>query len=500
MNKVLFKKKFSVKSMIITQFILIFIAMMALFISSYTVKKQMILHYERTMDNAIKLGNLTTEINRSINYFDQYLLNPKDSKKQDYLVSRNKIYDILESADSMELDTEGRIYLRNLRNMYDYHIVLSNEILLNNLFNIDTYKKMVEMRTLFLYMDKHSQSLNTSYLNSTGVEYLKTLERTRAVEAQIYTMFSLLAIILLTIIVKILKGLLSTMNILTQSAKELSTGNWDIDDIALSRYSEINTMADAFNKMKHNIKNFIEELKYKSVLEARLNKEKLRNVEQQHLLKETKLQALQAQINPHFLFNSLNTLSRMAMFESADETAKLIQSISRIMRYNLSHLGELVSLREEIAALKAYSTIQQIRFQDYLTINFDIGVENKDIFIPQMIIQPIVENAIKHGISNTSYHGCISIVIIEGDKHLVISVKDNGAGMSANEIENVLIGNVKTNTDSTGIGLENIRKRLQLRYSRKDLIKIISSEGRGTEITLRIPFSKEDANAKAYDS
>lgn len=491
------KRNYSVKTIILTLFILIFVAMAILFVSSYALKKQMIEHYDTTMDNAIKLSNLTTEINRCINYFDLYLKSPKISKKQDYLVSRSKIYDILISADSMELDTEGRIYLRNLRNMYDYHITLSNEILLKDFLNIDTYKKMVAMRTLFLFMDKHSQSLNTSYLNSTGALYLESLEKYKAIETQIYTMFALFAVILIAVIVKILKDLLNTMNTLTKSAERLSRGDWDIDDISQSKYKEINTMSNAFNNMKMDIKNFIEELKHKNDLEASLNMEKLRNAEQRHLLKETQLQALQAQINPHFLFNSLNTLSRMAMFEDAEETSKLIQSISRIMRYNLSHLGELVTLREEIAALKAYSNIQQIRFQDHMTIEFNLNIDNKDILIPQMVIQPLVENAIKHGINNSTTHGCISISIEREGLYLLISVKDNGAGMSEETIQSILNGEPNLSAESTGIGLENIRKRLELRFNRADLVNIRSSEGLGTEVSLRIPINEGDEDAKA---
>lgn len=248
--------------------------------------------------------------------------------------------------------------------------------------------------------------------------------------------------------------------------------------------------------MKHSIREFIFELKEKTEIENNYHIEQLKNVEKDKLIKETQLSALQSQMDPHFLFNTLNTISRVAMFEYADETVKLIEATSKILRYNLDCKDKMVKLKEEIRMTKAYVIIQETRFQDQMSFSFNIDKNLDNVKVPPMLIQPIVENAIIHGLREKDKGGIISITVMEENSLISISIKDNGVGMD-NEKMDSLMNEVKN--ESTGLGVFNVKKRLELYFNRNDLFVIKSQKGEGTEVIIFIPIDGGEDSVKTFN-
>jgi len=201
-------------------------------------------------------------------------------------------------------------------------------------------------------------------------------------------------------------------------------------------------------------------------------------------------------MDPHFLFNTLNTISRMAMFEDADETVKLIEATSKILRYNLDSKDKMVNLEEEMFMIKAYVIIQETRFQDQMSFEFDIDKNLKFTKVPPMLIQPIVENAIIHGLRQKDKGGIIKISINELKCFLKITITDNGVGMDDEKI-NDLLCDVKST--STGLGVYNVKKRLELYFNRNDLIEIKSQKGYGTQVIISIPIEGSEDSVKAFN-
>ncbi|SHJ98969.1 sensor histidine kinase [Paramaledivibacter caminithermalis] len=494
------KKQKSIKIRVINIFIWILIVMIIVFYISFSLKKNIIKEYNKSMNTSIMLSNLSIEINKCIGEFDKYMKNREKENFERYTKSKDEINRILIQIDKDIEDKYSAIFLRNLKNMFDYHIALTNEILFQEQLNIDTYVKLMELKTLFSYMNKHSQMLSTAYLDYSSQQYSKLLKKYKTADENIYTVFILFALIISTFAVKMLKDILTTIDNLSKSAQLLSNANWEVPDIRKSSYKELDALANAFNHMKKSIKSFIEELNKKAELENNLNKERLKNVEKDKLLKESQLKALQVQMDPHFLFNTLNTVSRMAMFEGADRTVKLTQSVSKILRYNLTHMGKMVKLQEELTVLKAYAIIQETRFQDQMTFKFNIDKDIGHILIPPMIIQPVVENAIIHGLQNTVSEGRIIISIMKKKDYIEIKVSDNGIGMKEDISKySVEYNNSINKGNTTRIGLSNIRKRLKLHFDRDDLIKIDSKQNIGTTVSVLIPLKVGEENAKAYD-
>lgn len=172
------------------------------------------------------------------------------------------------------------------------------------------------------------------------------------------------------------------------------------------------------------------------------------------------------------------------MFEGAEKTVDIVGALSRILRYNLMNRDKLVSLKEEIENVQAYILIQKTKFEDKISVQFDIEEEIENIEIPPMVIQLLVENAIVHGVSGLDREGLVRVQGFRKEDAAVIIVEDNGRGMSLDYESN------RVNKSTTGLGLANIRKRLELYFNRNDLLDIESVEGKGTKISISIPMEQ----------
>lgn len=213
--------------------------------------------------------------------------------------------------------------------------------------------------------------------------------------------------------------------------------------------------------------------------------------------KQTELTALQSQINPHFLYNTLDTIRGQAMCDDNIEVAKMIETLASFFRYSISRKGNLVTLRDELNNINNYMRIQQYRFNHRFSMEFVIDDENTaayDYYVPRLILQPIVENAIIHGLEET-IEGAQVVIEVDVAEDLIITVSDNGKGMSLKELDALnsrihseTTGLVEENKNhGTGIALPNINKRIQILFGEKYGLNVYSSEGCGTDVVLILP-------------
>jgi len=200
--------------------------------------------------------------------------------------------------------------------------------------------------------------------------------------------------------------------------------------------------------------------------------------ENQQLLLKARMDALTSQINPHFLFNTLNTVSSLIRFDP-DMARGVVLKLSNILRRLLRKHETFVPLREELEFIDDYLDIEVIRFgRDKLQIFKEIDPETLDTFVPSMLLQPMVENSIKHGLAPRLEGGQIHIRTVHSDGRLAIEVRDNGLGISPERLAEVYGG---------GIGISNVHERLRLLYGDQFKMDIRSQEGQGTEIHIEIP-------------
>jgi two-component system LytT family sensor kinase len=199
--------------------------------------------------------------------------------------------------------------------------------------------------------------------------------------------------------------------------------------------------------------------------------------EQQKLLLEAKIEALKSQINPHFLFNTLTSIS--SLIRSQPDTARmLIIKLSGLLRRLLRSHQHFVTLREELESIDEYLDIEVVRFGAKLVVHKDIGPDTMDVIVPSMILQPLVENSIKHGLARKIGPGTITIRSRRENGRAIIDVEDDGMGFVLDRLHQPM---------SSGIGLANVRERLRVIYGATYELKLSSEPGRGTSARIEVP-------------
>ena len=215
------------------------------------------------------------------------------------------------------------------------------------------------------------------------------------------------------------------------------------------------------------------------------------------LVERTEYKMLQAQINPHFLFNTLNAGAQLAMMEGADRTYDYIQNVADFFRYNVKKGNDIVTLREELELIDHYIYILNVRFSGDIHYEKEISEDLLDCAVPSMILQPIVENCVNHGIREMSGEGRIWLKVYHGEEDtLVISIRDNGIGMDAEIIEKLKNGTYhekRQSSGSNGIAMGNVIARLKL-FTQNEDVMTIRSDGRnqGTEVILYLPVKERE--------
>jgi two-component system LytT family sensor kinase len=204
--------------------------------------------------------------------------------------------------------------------------------------------------------------------------------------------------------------------------------------------------------------------------------------EQERLLLHARMEALQNQINPHFLFNTLNSISSLVRFDP-DTAREVISKLATILRRLLNSADSFVPLREEVEFIDNYLDIEVVRFGgDKLRVVKELAPESLDVMVPSMLLQPLVENCIKHGLSSKVEGGSIYLRSRLADSGVVIEVEDDGVGMAATQFME------SGTTRGVGIGMANISERLQVLYGDTARMTIDSNEGKGTLVRIRLPL------------
>ena len=499
MNRMQLWHKSSLKKRLIVYFMATIIIMSALNIFPYYTISVLMNRMSSTFELNVELNQLNTTLEQ-LNYAYESYLETKHSKSlDDYYRYSN---DLRQKANAIHIesaDMNNMLVMKDIRNMISNYLDEMDEaVKARRSRMVDDYLfHHNESTKIHQYIVEYIQKLNNSLFFQNTDRYLSVRKSISLVETLnigvIGSIFVLSMVLIFWFTYKITKPIFE----LSKAADEITHGNFNVPRVKVDSQDEIGVMAEAFNRMTESIREYINEINEKVGLERRLQEKEMENLIMRSNLREAELHALQSQINPHFLFNTLNAGAQLAMLEGADRACSFIENAAELFRYNMRNLDKPVSIGDEIRNVENYMNLLAERFADRIECTISKQEEILNQKIPCMILQPIVENAFIHGIGDVEYQGRISLSAIRQGEYAEIIIRDNGKGMTDEKIREILSGDLVDREESetrheghtNGIGLNNIISRLKIFYSKEGVLDIFSEPGKGTEVVLRIPIS-----------
>ena len=303
-----------------------------------------------------------------------------------------------------------------------------------------------------------------------------SLEKRAEIIETILPLLLLLMIAVTGVIYWYSKDFSSRVELLVKKFRRAETGDLSVSE-KISGTDEIAVLDQQFNRMLGKLDQLIK-TSYVQKLEN----------------KEAQLKNLQLQINPHFLYNTLETISSIAAVKQVFVVCDICGKLGEIFRYSLGKdYGELVPLEQEMTHIKNYMFIQKIRYGDRLQVFYNIDVDAAHVYIPRFILQPIVENAISHGLSNLTSVGTLEVSAFEKKDRLYIEIEDDGEGMVREKVAEItrFINTAKPVEGKKNIGIRNVNQRIKLAYGEAYGITIRSAPYQGSRFTIQLPIMRK---------
>lgn len=436
--------------------------------------------YENMLNSAVTASDFSLDFKKDFDY-ETYLLivgnkTIEESGLNDLLTDANQIVGKLEKlTDSRENNdrlASARKYLANLE-IYKGRIE-------ENIIEGNNYEKNLEIW-------ENDVQIVTSLLRETVIQYIyyeiRDIQQTRD-EYQQFDMILIRSLIVAAIFITLVVLFLSYFipQSITRPIRQLSEATDQVAKGDLSVRTTVNAgsdvmlLSESLNTMIDKINQLLEQVKQ----------------EQIHL-RDAELELLQAQINPHFLYNTLDTIVWLAEAGDQKKVVSMVGSLSKFFRTSLNQGKDIISIEEELQHVRSYLEIQQIRYQDILEYEIDVPQELGMYRIPKITIQPLVENALYHGIKNKRGLGTISITGEKAEDCFYLYVTDNGIGMGEKRLQQIKDRIGQNAPDENEIyGLYNVNERIRLKFGQEYGISIKSVHMEGTQVCIRLPYVIEE--------
>lgn len=269
--------------------------------------------------------------------------------------------------------------------------------------------------------------------------------------------------------------------------RQVEGGQMDVR-LEINSHDEMEIIADGFNKMVECLNDYINQ-----VYVARICQ------------KDAELNALKMQIQPHYLYNTLDVIRMTALEENDEKTAELLECLAHQLRYVMGEHTDCIVLRDELQALREYFVIMKVRYEGRIGLNIQVSDEDTELYIPKLLLQPVVENAIRHGLREKDGEGSVAIRVERKEDHLEIVVMDDGVGMDEEQVrimQETLDNPEVEKADANGrlsVGMKNVYDRIKLNCGKEYGFRIESFLGVGTIVTYRLPIWEEPEDVESSD-
>lgn len=404
----------------------------------------------------------------------------KSKLESNYAKARDSANKIINTIDS-----PASSYFKGLNRMLDYSRSPINDF---EEGIIDAYQASYEAHNRNLLIGTTSAKYNTSlsqYIENETNELNRNWERMKMIMT-----VSFIASVVVSFIYakKILNNITKPVSMLIKKTDDISLGIYDFENVK-TNITEYQKLDHAINSMAIEIEKNLETIVKNSKLEKQLLEEKNKSLEMQNLVTEANLRKLQSQINPHFLFNTLNMISDVAYLHDDDEVKEMMYKLMSFLRYALDKLDTESTLKEELASIEDYIYIQKKRFGKRIKFDINARTNVPNIKMPAIILQPLIENSISHGVNDMTNGGEIKVDIKYKKPFITINVEDNGSGMKSEKLESLMLSLYSDNymqNEKSSIGLRNIYRRLNAYFGNRLQFNIESNDGCGTIVEIQI--------------
>lgn len=437
----------------------------------------------------LKLNDLAMALDDVQNNLTDYLNTKTTDSLEQYYISAGSYSKLVDELNSGITGDDFDLMERNICNMSEEYLqITENAIEAKRGRNVEKYSAEYDKATkVNNYINTYINSLNNERFKNNSASFSKLIANFKIFETISMGVMLIVAIGSVFFVLGFTKTLIDPIRKLAVTADEVAKGNFEVETLEIASRDEVGVVTKAFNQMVVSIRQYIEQIKENMENERKLQE---RELIIEASLKDAKLKYLQAQINPHFLFNTLNAGAQLAMMEDADKTYNYIQNTAAFFRYNVREGNTTVTLKDEVNLIEHYIYILNVRFSGDIKYDKIIDTDISDVLMPSMILQPIVENSVNHGIKEMEGKGRIVLHIYDEDDKVCVSIKDNGSGMSEEMIQKIMSGELTDEekpkpAGAHGIGMDNVITRVRLFTNNDDSVQIKSEgEGEGTEVIL----------------
>lgn len=453
-----------------TGYILIMVIAVLLFLVSFFSGRTLSRQYEHAVDDLLELNSLFVGVeNTNQAVYDYYLyLRPLSGETYNLesTATRQSLQKVLSHMDEA--------YSREAIDLcYIIHTYLDKSDLLIEAISEFRAAGSSGDRAELVEAYTETQKLISFINRSFQAVYTNKLESTQQMQEEIASTQATLNVVQISILVlamavsiffyqRVVRGMSRSVNRLIDFASGITKDLACQEHVHIDTGDELTVFADAFNEMMDTIHAQMDQIERDSRMREQLQKVEMENLRISSALQSSQLRLLQSRINPHFLFNTLNMITQMAHMEDAEETAHLMEATADFLRYNLGKVTKSVTLADEIDNTKNYTYIQKCRFGDRIQFDFHVDESCTGQEIPCMILQPLVENAVSHGVGAMISGGRVTVSLTQQADYVCLEVKDNGVGIEPQLLEKIKASFSTERSDESHIGLHNVYQRLHL--------------------------------------
>ena len=493
-----FWETLTIKNKIAVFTISVFVALSLAVLFDAWVVKLFTKDFNDIMEDNSRGGEIVNAIKRETDAFDEYIRGTGSTDQEAWEKSveatRQAIYAV--PLDYTHLGDLRFAVLQSLQSAYEVYCSKRNQVITDYQSENLYVDKLYDVYSMQDYLATYAQR----FVDFTMQEGNESYEAMLPIVLRVPFITAALSAVLFFVVFQISQMLNSSVTKpvlkLANASRRIANNDFFIDDVVVDNKDELGQMVSAFNKMKFATGEYIKAMEEKREALDQLHVQELENLEIEKQLETMNLELLKSQINPHFLFNTLNVIAGTANLEGAQTTEQMIEALSSLFRYNLKTQAKESLLAQELKISRDYMYLQKMRFGDRVQFDIECDVDENKVIVPTFTFQPLLENAIIHGISPRVEGGKVQIKVKQQEDKLLIEVSDTGAGMDEETLLRIRAGleggeDTPLDEDIVGIGLGNINRRIKGMYEGGSL-SINSTFGEGTTILMTLPLHRVD--------